>query len=211
MKKILIAIMCYIFATAINGCAPWKKTLAHSGGQDSIFKNCITDFMHTRLVKKYDVFTIVPELVPSLTKRYPYITIVTIFPVEQKFFAYLRDTVGLPEDASIPTRYMRIDNKLFLWMDSISPITEEIMDVYRKYDLLDKDWLTTEFNIPPDAKDSEYPENRRLIPPYIINDALEVAHYYVCKFDYTDYIKEIGEVIPSYKSMRKLKCKINCQ
>lgn len=211
MKKILIAIMCYIFATAINGCAPWKKTLAHSGGQDSIFKNCITDFMHTKLVKKYDVFTIEPELFPSLSNSYPNIKVITILPVEIKIFAYLRDTVGLPEDASIPTRYIRIDNKLFLWMDSISPITEEIMDVYRQYDLLDKEWLTTEFNIPSDAKDSEYPENRRLIPPYIINDALEGATYYICKDNYTNYIREISSYGPDEESIRKLKCKINCQ
>lgn len=165
-------------------CNSWKKGIASDGNFDTIVHNCITDFIHTKLCSQYSVFEIYEDSIsPDIYK-------IVIAPEVDKFFPHIRDSIGLAYNATIPTRYAIINNKLFLWKDSTAPITSQLMDVYNRFNAIDNDWRNREVNIPLGIKDGDIPENR-YIPPAIYHDDIPCASYFICKDNLSIYVREI--------------------
>ena len=86
---------------------------------------------------------------------------------------------------NLPSRYVIIANKLFYWWDNDYPVTEEIIAVLWKYNLLQKDLL---------------------IPEFSTNDSKKGADYYFCKNDLSNYKRVITNKGMGYYKVPSLKC-----
>jgi len=85
----------------------------------------------------------------------------------------------------LPSRYVIKDSKLFYWWDADYPVTEEIIAVLWKYNLLQTDLI---------------------IPEFPINDSQKSAHYYFCKNDLSKYRRVVTNIGLGYYSPPILNC-----
>ena len=85
----------------------------------------------------------------------------------------------------LPTKYLIIDDKLFYWKDDNYPVTEEIIAVLWRYNILQRDCI---------------------IPDFSSNDSQKGADYYFCKNDLSKYKRIITKVGLGYYQPPKLKC-----
>ena len=88
--------------------------------------------------------------------------------------------------AKLPSRYIIKNDKLFYWWDDNYPVTEEIIAVLWRYNLLQTDLI---------------------IPEFTIDDSLKGAHYYFCKSNLSEYKRVITNIGLGYYKPPQLKCK----
>jgi hypothetical protein len=88
--------------------------------------------------------------------------------------------------AKLPSRYIIKNDKLFYWWDDNYPVTEEMIAVLWRYNLLQTDLI---------------------IPEFTIDDSLKGADYYFCKSDLSEYKRVITNIGLGYYKPPKLKCK----
>lgn len=105
-----------------------------------------------------------------------------------KFLYTTNTTVG--SKGKLPSRYIEKDGKLFYWWDDDYPLTEEMLAILWKYNLL-------------------YDDTKGLIgfPQFTIDDSQKGAHYYFCKNDLSKYKRVITNIGFGYYKPPKLKCK----
>lgn len=169
----------------IESCATtkWKESLVSTGSINDAVNNIITDFMNTSKLSKMDsIFSII------ITDTKDGIVIIGIGGAVNKIYPKLDFAIGT-YDNIFPTRYLRKGNKLFYWNDSTQVITQEIVEVLKRYDHIDFSWS------------EEY-----IIPPLVIDDGKESVVYYLCKDNYTNYKKTGGNTITKYYPPPKLNC-----
>jgi hypothetical protein len=90
----------------------------------------------------------------------------------------------------LPSRFIEIDAKLFYLYDEDYSLTEETLEVLRKYGRLRDD---------PDG--TLYLDNPT-------NDSKKGMHYYFCKQDLANYKKVKSAIGIGYYEPPKLKCKL---
>lgn len=105
-------------------------------------------------------------------------------------FLYTAQTTVGSKGSSLPTRYIEKDGKLFYWFDDDYPLTEEMLAILWKYDLL-------------------FDDTKGLVgfPQFSINDSQKGVHYYFCKNDLSRYKRIITNIAIGYYKPPKLKCK----
>ena len=104
-----------------------------------------------------------------------------------KFLYTTKTTVG--SKGKLPSRYIEKDGKLFFWWDNDYPLTEEMLAILWKYNLLCDD---TEGFIG--------------FPDHTTDDSQKSADYYFCKSDLSKYKRVITNVGLGYYKPPKLKC-----
>ena len=95
----------------------------------------------------------------------------------------------------LPSRYMEKDGKLFFWWDNEYSLSEEMLTILWKYDLL-------------------YDDTEGLIgfPEFTTNEKTKGAVYYFCKSDFNKYKRVVTNIGSGYYKPPKLKCnKIKCK
>ena len=104
-----------------------------------------------------------------------------------KFLYTAKTTVG--SKGILPSRYIEKGGKLFYWWDDDYPLTEEMLAILWKYNLL-------------------YDDTEGLIgfPQFTINDSQKGAHYYFCKNDLSKYKRVVTNIGHGYYKPPKLKC-----
>lgn len=188
MKKTILLSVLIIY---LSGCGQsWKATLSSTGDFDAIVNNCITDFSHTKMHKKFQVFEISKMIYDSIPPGYLGIRITPICG-DNKIFAYPQDTIGLKKGARIPTRFLEVEGKLYCWDDSTAEITEELFNVYNHYGILDQTWIYEMCGISKESSDAYILQNLNIPPPYTIYERLPIAIYFINKLDYTKYTRNI--------------------
>lgn len=85
----------------------------------------------------------------------------------------------------LPTRYVIKDGKLFYWWDENSAVTEEIIAVLWRYNVLQNDCI---------------------IPEFSSNDSQKGAHYYFCKNDLSKYKRVLTNIGLGFYKPPQLKC-----
>lgn len=105
-----------------------------------------------------------------------------------KFLYTTKTTVG--SKGKLPSRYIEKDDKLFFWWDDGYPLTEEMLAILWKYNLLCDDT-----------------EGLIGLPDFTTNDRLKGAHYYFCKNSLSKYKRVITSIANGYYKPPKLKCK----
>lgn len=204
MRKLFFVIGLVI--VVCSSCNSWKDSLASAGDTNAMIYNCILDYSHTKTFKKFKVFQI------GDLSLYEYdipsdIALIWISPLvkEDKIYPYLNDTIGCLGSANIPTRYVEIDGRLLVWNDVHHPITEELINTYKKYDIIDYGWLNEYYGIPVGAKENDYPDHKKLLPPYNIYEWVPYAFYYICKNNFKKYLRVSNE-LNSKQIAKLMKC-----
>jgi hypothetical protein len=105
-----------------------------------------------------------------------------------KFLYTAKTTVG--SKGKLPSRHIEKDGKLFYWWDDEYPLTEEMLAILWKYDLLCDDM-----------------KGLIGISDFTTDDKLKGAHYYFCKNDLSKYKRVVTNIADEYYKPPKLKCK----
>ena len=87
--------------------------------------------------------------------------------------------------AKLPSRYIIKNDKLFYWWDDNYPVTEEMIAVLWRYNLLQTDLI---------------------IPEFTIDDSLKGADYYFCKNDLSKYKRVVTNIGLGYYNPPELNC-----
>jgi hypothetical protein len=150
-------------------CNAYKEKLKVNGYESEAIHNAILDFSNTSPIFKTDsIFSI--SVYNSLDdKKY----LVRVGRNSTKILVNdsIKSLVGL-KVKTIPTRFKEFKNKIFIWMDDDYPLTQEALDIYKKYNLLQDDeggWV--------------------LFPDSSVNESQKGVHYYFCKNNLTIYKK----------------------
>ena len=161
----------------------WKRSLTSAGSENDAIYNSITDFLFTSKHRKEDkIFNVRIKMVDEDVLK------ISIAGATNKVFRWKEDIVGSNSNR-FPTRYMVKDDKLFYWNDPDTPISDEIIFILKKYDLLDEDW-----------------QNEYDLPPYVIDDGKGGVEYYICKNNYKKYKKKEANTIMKHYAIPTLKC-----
>jgi hypothetical protein len=196
----------YLSALAvIFSCSSLKKsiTTTNENLQETAIHNAILDFStNCSLFKKDSVFTVnfsdsvfskgIFVQVDERTYKdgrthewkrgslYNGIVAVGIITSDYQYY-YSEET-----KAKLPSRYIIKNGKLFYWWDDNYSVTEEIITVLWKYNLLQTDLI---------------------IPEFSIDDSQKGADYYFCKSDLSKYKRVITNIGLGYYEPPKLNCK----
>ena len=149
--------------------------------QDSIFNVHIEDTLrHVTLQRDQGTLKWVCDSV------YTNILVVEILGEKDKIGYYPNAVVG--SKGKLPSRYVIVKGKLFYWWDRDYPLTEEMLSVLKKYNVL---------------TDMIYDG---MLPEYSINDAQKGASYYFCRNDLSKYKRVVTNIATEYYRPPKLKC-----
>ena len=198
MRNIFLII---IISCLLSGCKssiviPQKETY-----QTEDFINvAISDFVSKcSLFKKDSVFKIsVEDTLVELSFQseqsrwildtvYQNILVVNVFGLINKVWYFSDAVIG--SKGKLPSRYVIVKGKLFFWQDDNYPLTEEILSVFKRYNIL-----------------TEMME-RGALHDNTINDAAKAADYYFCRNDVSNYKRVVTHVATGYYEPPKLKCK----
>ena len=194
-----------IILLLLTSCGSFKKELVQTGSKNQAIQNAILDFSNTsRLYKQDSVFSVSfheplyrmvlkekgsENVEWDFGKKHKRINGVSIGAYYNKM---LLDTTMLGrKGAKMPTRYIEKNNKLFYWDDDDYPLTEEMIMVLKKYNLL----LNNDF------------DGLMKFYDFGTNDAQKGVHYYFCKDDLTIYRKVVTNKAIEYYDAPRLKCK----
>jgi hypothetical protein len=199
--KIFLLVLLSMF-----GCSSLKRSMITAGGnlQETAIHNAILDFStKCSLFKKDSVFLVsfedsvfdegvwvrvdeksYKDGTTHIRKRgslYDGIVAVSISgQVANYQYYYSKETKD-----KLPSRYVIKNGKLFHWWDKDYPVTEEMIAVLCKYNLLQTDLI---------------------IPEYSTDDSAKGADYYFCKNDLSKYKRIITNIATGYYKPPKLKC-----
>jgi len=107
---------------------------------------------------------------------------------QDRYFYTEETTVG--SKGKLPSRYIEKNGKLFYWWDKDYPLTEDMLAVLWKYDLLFDN--TNEF---------------LTFPQFSTNDKQKGAHYYFCKNDLSIFKKVVTNRAIGFYDPPEIKCK----
>lgn len=195
MKRLIILVATFIVFCSNTGCNSWKRTLCSQGRWEDMVRNCISDFIYTKLASRDSVFYIFDFDEDYKSSKYATLVIGS---QDNKIYAFPQDTVGAPWRPMFPTRYIVVNNKLFIWDDPNTPITQELISVYEQCNILDREWLITELEIDSSELTPDLKVDFFIPSSYKFNDAREGAWYYINKNDFTKYKRFIKSYEPNY-------------
>ena len=205
IKKITGLVFVAIF---IISCATYKKEMYHGEGTlEQARMNAIIDFAATyktprSLLKKRDgkpfnVFWAVEYEKAKDTMPETYIF--SLYPDRQGHISLsTKDIVGKTTDW-FPTRYKEMNGKLFLWKDSLVPLSREIIEVIHSYGILDSTDVKKDLGLLPD----NFEDTRLAISSQEYSGS---AAFYFCKNDVSKYKKVKTNIAIGYYTPPKLDC-----
>ena len=199
MKSSVILLLLWLLLT---DCYSQEKYIPQSTNfAEFAIYEAITDFAdNCRLFKQDSVFNVhVEETSRYVTLQrhqgilkwvcdsvYTNILVIEILGKRDKIGYYPNAVVG--SKGKLPSKYVIVKGKLFYWRDRDYPLTEEMLSVLKKYNVL---------------TDMIYDG---MLPEFLIDDAQKGAHYYFCKNNLLKYKRIITSKAAGYYRPPKLKC-----
>ncbi|MDR2474887.1 MAG: hypothetical protein LBD45_03430 [Bacteroidales bacterium] len=210
MKTSLSTVSTILVIVFFVGCKPVHITLTSSGEhvKDAVIRHSMLDFSTScKLYKQDSIFAVsFVDSVYSLafdreasrwyTDTYhDDLVLVTISPHRiatdgdrccDQFLYTAQTTVG--SKGKLPSRHIEKDGKLFYWWDKEFPLSEEMIAVLWKYNLLCDDtagWIG--------------------FPDFSINEKLKGAHYYYSRQNLSTYKRVVTNIAEGYYKPPKLK------
>jgi len=169
--KLLLVLM-----TLFASCSPWKSHLVEEGSIDEARLNAILDYAYSHKLDDDDRYIRVSDREES-DELYCF----SIYSKYQ-FMARLGDTIGVSPKCYFPTKHLEINNKLFLWEDYSTIISNELIDKMHQYDVID----STYYKIESGQLPKDY------IPVRLIDDSKQAVKYFICKKNLSIYKKVIS-------------------
>lgn len=190
---IIILIRSFVFIQNLN----------ESPQKNEIIQYAINDFSKTsKLYKKnksfsvtfHDTITSLSQIqkedgifYPQTDKVYYNISGVSITPIDYIFFLPPEPIIG---DKRLPNNFFEIEGKLFYWHNKEDSLSQESLDLIKKYNLI-------QFN-----------ENGLVIYPDLsTDDSQKAVDYYFCKNNFKIFKKVISKIGIGYYTPPKLNCK----
>ncbi|MFC4818031.1 hypothetical protein [Flavobacterium sp. GCM10023249] len=184
MRRYKLTIPMMLLLVLLNSCISFKTDLLQNGGKNEAIANAILDFSNREILfKKHNVFSI---SITELENNKDFL-IVRIGRNNKRILVTSETIVG--SKGKMPSRYVEKNNKLFYWWDDDYPLTKDVIETYRKYNLLQSDeggWIK--------------------MPDYKIDDSQKAVHYYFCKKNLNKYRKVITNIGIGYYALPELKC-----
>jgi len=187
MKSIIKYVILVIL---LSSCGSWKSRLYKTGTIDEARLNAILDFTNTQKMYKDDRFIMVLDY-EETSDLYCF----SIFS-EFQFMAELVDTIGVAPRYFFPTKYKEVDNKLFLWEDYSTIISNELIDKIHQYNVID----STYYNI----RDGRLPKD--YLVTQTIDDSKQSVKYFICKKNLSIYRKVIDNKFYPKKKYPNINC-----
>ena len=185
MKINKLIFLFFIFLLLVScSTSRWNESLVSTGNMDVVVENVIIDFIHTaKLAKNNSVFNV------SLIDIDQDILMIGITIPSDVIHPSCKNKVGTYDDV-FPTQFIIKENKLFYWNDSTVAITQEIIDVLKRYNHIDFSWVDLPYEM-----------------IYVVHDdGIEGIVYFICKKNYNNYKKTgISNIAKQYINP-KLKC-----
>ena len=195
--RLLIILLTLVLLT---GCSGWKQLLIGQGNEYDLINNAILDFSNTERLFKQDstfhvtfidtLYSMKLERVDDRTlkwipdKKYENIIGVSILGSIGKI--YYIDDIEIGSFGSLPSRYMEKNNKLYYWYDDDYPLTQDVVDVLNKFNVIEKI------------------ESIAMVE-FIIDDGKKGASYYFCRDNFSKYKKVVSTIAIGY-DIPKLHC-----
>lgn len=200
-KNIILTIMLIVM---LCKCSSYKRTFyAGDGGIERGRMNAITDFVFTyktpryylkeRKGKPFNVFWISNQVHDQY--------IFAIFPYSQGYLSLkVQDSLGKVPVSNFPNNYIIKGEKLFLWKDSLTPLNKEILNVIKKYGILDSTDVKKKLGVLSD----DFEDTRMVIIDHRDKGGW---HYYVCKKNIEKFKKVKTNIAIGYYQPPILTCK----
>ena len=198
MRKIIISLLWLL----LTDCYSQEKYIPQSTNfAEFAIYEAITDFAdNCRLFKQDSIFYVYVEdtsryvtlqrdqgtLKWVCDSVYTNILVVEILGEKDKIGYYPNAVVG--SKGKLPSRYVIVKGKLFYWWDRDYPLTEEMLSVLKKYNVL---------------TDMIYDG---MLPEFLIDDAQKGAHYYFCRNNLSKYKRVVTNIATGYYRPPKLNC-----
>ena len=188
----------------LENCSSYKKGLGDIIGKDEIIKSSILDYSNkSRIYKKGTVFYVayydnLKKMIleesndgnSKWVKGGIYKEIIAVSILINPIKVLLTDDIKVGEKGNnMPTRYLEKNGKLFYWYDDDFPLTQETLDVFSKYNLLQDNeggWVTS--------------------PDLLITDSQKAVDYYYCKNNFSKNKKITTNVGIGFYDAPKLNC-----
>jgi hypothetical protein len=150
----------------------------------------VHDFLKTKLIKKDSVFivtlydTLYHAAVDTISKNsyaykrgqaYPNIVAVDIIGWPDKFF--LDTTVDLSNQKGIPSRFIELNGKLFVWWDTHYQLMDSAIQIFDKYHIIGRGGHNDWYKFMPGT-----------------DDAKKSGQYYFCRTNLSVYRKKITNI-----------------
>ncbi|WP_431160691.1 hypothetical protein [Flagellimonas beolgyonensis] len=187
----------------LQSCIASKNDSAKAIGIDEAIQNSIEDFSSlNRLYKKDSVFEV--TYIDTLyniyvenkgggnfesvrgNKKYEDYCVLSISANYNKMF--YKSESNINDTYELPSRYLEKDGKLFYWWDGNFPVTSEIINVLKKYNLLQED------------------DGWSKLPEMSIDDSKIGVDYFFCRNDLTRYKRVVTNKSIEYYTPPKLNC-----
>jgi hypothetical protein len=202
MKK-MCALTFPVLVILLVGCKSPKEMQKPNGVPTDPIGLAISDFMKTRAFKKKDsvysvafrdtLFRMVltkldngnAEWIPG--KLYDGIIAVRISASNYQFL--LADEAKVGSKGKLPSKFIVKNGKLFYWWDNNYPLTQEMLDILKKYDLFqdNQGGLIT-------------------IPINRTDDSQKGSHYYFCREDLSKFKRIVTNIGMGYYDPPNLNC-----
>lgn len=150
-------------------------------------------YLEKRGGKPFDIFRIDDEI------KSGDIVVILITPAINGILPIsLSNLIGKVPENNFPNRYKIIEDKLFVWKDSLTPLNKEILDVLNTYNILDSTDIKRELGLLPDDF-----EDTRMV---ITDRRLKGVDYYICKNNVDKYKKVLTNIAYGYYEPPNLNC-----
>jgi hypothetical protein len=201
MFQLRFLILIFLVSTSLVGCSSFKNSFSSTGGKDQAVVNAIIDFSNTsRLYKTDSVFLVsfydtlfqkvllkVDERNYKWTNGNPFenLSAVSISGINGQNIYYRTDSTGIGSSENGLSRYIEIDNNLFVWHDDKTPINKETLAIFKKYGI------------------GGYDPFRDVSR----DDSKKGVHYFFCRNDLTKYKKVSTNIAIGYYDAPTIKCR----
>jgi hypothetical protein len=124
--------------------------------------------------------------------------IITILPVKGEFYLKVEDSLGKVPSQAIPNNYLILNKKLFVWHDTTTPLSKEVLNVLHDYQALDSTDIKMELGL----LHTDFID-KRLIEA---DDSLESVDYFICSNNLKKFKKVYSSLPIQYYQRPKLRC-----
>jgi hypothetical protein len=108
------------------------------------------------------------------------------------------DKLGEVPESYFPNNFIVKENMLFIWKDTITPLTKNVLNILNEFEILDSTDIKRELKLLP-----ENFEDTRLVG---FDDGLEGVNYFVCANNILKYKKVVSNLAFGYFKLPKLNC-----
>ena len=176
-------------SVALTGCRSYRDSLFKTGGTYEVVENGITIFENESKIAKRpnqewiaNIYSIKLDTIHSADSGVDYK--LSFMPFDEPWYIYPWTVEG--SDA-IYSDFIIRGNRAYIWNNPEKKVTEDLLEVHRKYGALDDGWFEEEYG----ELVAKYPEvnwaEKGLYAPYSINESIPCEEIIISGTDISQY------------------------